>query len=58
MVEESKLTERDIENKLKFYRVKQNSAFVLLDRLVKGQGKFTVNVIKIRQIDNNQPTNN
>lgn len=52
IVGDGKIAERDIQNRLKFYKVKEENGLVFLDKVIR-EGKESINVIKIRKIEEN-----
>ena len=50
IVMEQKLGEKDLDRQINYYKVEQNSAVVFLDKLLRGQNKSVVTMVKLRRI--------
>ena len=48
------ITEKDVENRLKFYRVLESNSLVFLDRVVRSQEKESIMLVKIRRMGVNE----
>lgn len=54
----SKLAERDFEGRLKYYRVMDVNLIAFLDKLIRGQPKGAISLIKMRALQSGSPTPN
>jgi hypothetical protein len=54
----SKLTERDFENRLKYYKVMENNLIAFLDRIIRGQSKGCITLVKLRSLLNGSTSKN
>lgn len=50
VVGESTLTEKDVESRLKFYKVKEGNSLVFLDKAIRNQEKEGITLVKVRKM--------
>lgn len=50
----SKINERDFENRLRFYKVMEANIIPVLDKMLRGHARASVNVIKLRSLSQGQ----
>jgi hypothetical protein len=54
----SKLAERDFEGRLKYYRVMEINLIAFLDKLLRGQPKAAISLVKLRSLQSGSATPN
>lgn len=50
----SKINERDFENRLRFYKVMEANIIPVLDKMIRGHAKASINVVKLRSLSQGQ----